>query len=273
MRETGAVPEVQEFLVDLDDLDQEQRNAMGRAILRAVAPSAVRFQVDIPGRRPSVPEDVVRAAGVLRAAGGKASRTDQDYAMSGPLDARDPELWDALVTFMPWSYDGAVWDDEGRRIVNLHDGEVTFVAVPGEQVQAIGDIVGADRLAPWAQVKAERRAARRAWLRAHVVSGVGWLTVVVGLSLLPLPGPGIPLVMAGVVLVVVGGVVTRRRRRQAVAASSVPAGDCDSCGHPWWEHLGSGNDRRGMCGECAYEFEHDQRETDAPGCRLPVPES
>jgi hypothetical protein len=37
------------------------------------------------------------------------------------------------------------------------------------------------------------------------------------------------------------------------------------------EHLGTGNDDDGMCGECAYEFEHDQRETSAPGCRLPCP--
>ena len=36
------------------------------------------------------------------------------------------------------------------------------------------------------------------------------------------------------------------------------------------EH-GFGNDVDGMCGECAYEFEHDQRETPEPGCRLPAP--
>lgn len=28
-----------------------------------------------------------------------------------------------------------------------------------------------------------------------------------------------------------------------------------------------------MCGECAYEFEHEQRETNDPGCRLPCPPS
>ena len=34
-------------------------------------------------------------------------------------------------------------------------------------------------------------------------------------------------------------------------------GDCPACGHPWGEH-GFGNDIDGMCGECAYEFEHAQ---------------
>jgi len=40
------------------------------------------------------------------------------------------------------------------------------------------------------------------------------------------------------------------------------------CWHPWVEHPGTGNDLNGMCGECAYEFEHKQRESSAPGCRL-----
>jgi hypothetical protein len=68
---------------------------------------------------------------VLRQAAGKTREEDRQYAMSGWLDARDPQLWDALVTFMQWSYDGDVWDGDGRCIAYLHDGEVTFVAVAG----------------------------------------------------------------------------------------------------------------------------------------------
>src|SRR4051812_7218008 len=56
-------------------------------------------------------------------------------------------------------------------------------------------------------------------------------------------------------------------------ASAAPPGDCPHCRHPWCEHPGTGNDLDGMCGECAYEFEHDQRESPAPGCRLPCPPS
>lgn len=63
----------------------------------------------------------------------------------------------------------------------------------------------------------------------------------------------------------------RRRRRRGLARRRAALGDCDACGHPWNEHSGSGNDIDGVCGECAYEFEHDQRETSASGCRLPCP--
>lgn len=48
-------------------------------------------------------------------------------------------------------------------------------------------------------------------------------------------------------------------------------GDCPVCGHPWLEHAGTGNDREGTCGECPYEFEHEQRDTDAEGCHSPCP--
>jgi hypothetical protein len=47
-------------------------------------------------------------------------------------------------------------------------------------------------------------------------------------------------------------------------------GDCPVCGHRWMEH-GFGNDLDGTCGECVYEFEHDQRETPEPGCTLSAP--
>jgi hypothetical protein len=69
----------------------------------------------------------------------------------------------------------------------------------------------------------------------------------------------------------VSGFLQRRRERRQQARRPWRLGDCPQCHHPWMEHLGTGNDDDGMCGECAYEFEHDQRETSAPGCRLPCP--
>jgi hypothetical protein len=48
-------------------------------------------------------------------------------------------------------------------------------------------------------------------------------------------------------------------------------GESPECRHPWFEHPGTENDLNGMCGESAYEFEHDQRESSAPGCRLHCP--
>ncbi|MGN6302970.1 MAG: PGPGW domain-containing protein [Angustibacter sp.] len=269
------MPELAEFVLDLDDLDDDQRHEVGRAVLRAITPSATRFQVDIPGGRDDLPQDAVRAAEALRQAAGKTSKDDRQYVLSGWLDARDPQLWDALVTFLPLSYDGDVWDDEGRRIANLHDGEVTFVAVAIAQVPELTAIVGPDRLTPWAEVQTERRAARRAWVRSHPLSVLGWLVVAAGLLLVPLPGPGVLVAFSGVVLVILGSFVARLRRQGQPGQPRpvVPEGSCPDCGHPWWEHAGSGNDRRGMCGECAYEFEHQQRDTDAPGCRCPVPEA
>jgi len=63
----------------------------------------------------------------------------------------------------------------------------------------------------------------------------------------------------------------RWRERRQLARRIAALGDCGACGHPWAEHPGSGNECDGMCGECFYEFEHEQRESPAPGCRLPCP--
>lgn len=208
------VPELAEFVLDLDDLDDDQPAEVGRAVLRAIAPSASRFQVDLPGGRDDLPQDAVRAAEVLRVAAGKTSKEDREYAVS-------------------------------------------------------------DRLTPWVEVQTERRAARRAWVRSHPLSALGWVVAAAGLLLVPLPGPGVPVVLAGIVLVVVGSVLARLRRKGHPdrPQPSAPDGSCPDCGHPWSEHAGSGNDRKGMCGECVYEFEHHYRQTDAPGCRRPVPGS
>jgi hypothetical protein len=69
----------------------------------------------------------------------------------------------------------------------------------------------------------------------------------------------------------VSGFVGRRRQRREQARRIRQLGDCPACRHPWFEHAGTGNDLNGMCGECAYEFEHGQRESSAPGCRLSCP--
>lgn len=49
-------------------------------------------------------------------------------------------------------------------------------------------------------------------------------------------------------------------------------GSCAECGHAWREHPGGafGEPSDGTCGECQYEFSHEQRETTAPACRLPA---
>ena len=69
----------------------------------------------------------------------------------------------------------------------------------------------------------------------------------------------------------VSGFLERRRERRERARLLRRLGECPECRHPWSEHPGTENDLNGMCGECAYEFEHDQRESSAPGCRLLCP--
>ena len=65
--------------------------------------------------------------------------------------------------------------------------------------------------------------------------------------------------------------VSRLRERREMARRVRALGDCPDCRHLWSEHIGYGNDRDGMCGECAYEFEHEQRETPDPGCTRTAP--
>jgi len=72
-------------------------------------------------------------------------------------------------------------------------------------------------------------------------------------------------------LVPVRDPVDRLRQRPVMARRIRALGDCPNCRHLWSEHVGYGNDRDGMCGECAYEFEHDQRETPEPGCTRTAP--
>lgn len=72
-------------------------------------------------------------------------------------------------------------------------------------------------------------------------------------------------------LALMSGFLAGRRERRKQARRFRQLGDCPECRHPWFEHPGTGNDFDGMCGECAYEFEHDQRTSSAPGCRMPCP--
>ncbi|MEP7369623.1 MAG: PGPGW domain-containing protein [Dermatophilaceae bacterium] len=199
--------ELKEYLIEGDDLTAAQLDRMGQAVLRAIQGDAVRFQTDIPELKPTDPFAVHAAADVLRTAAGKTSEKDRQYAMTGWLDATDPELWDAYVTFMPWSIDGDVWDGDGRQIVNVDDGAVTTVAVASARLPDIASIVGPERLTPWLEVKAERRVERRRWLSRHPDVLIGWLVVALGLLLIPLPGPGWLLLAAGALLLVAGATV------------------------------------------------------------------
>lgn len=206
---------LEECLIDSEDLASEQRDQMGQALLRAIQQDAVRFQTDIPELKPTDPSAVHAAADLLRTAAGKTSAEDLRYAMTGWLDATDPRLWDAYVTFMPWSIDGDVWDREGRQIASVDDGVVSVVAIAHNRVPEIARIVGSERLKPWLEVKAERRAERRRWISRHPETLIGGVAAGVGLLLIPLPGPGWPLLAAGALLLVAGAAVRSilRRRR------------------------------------------------------------
>ena len=206
---------LEEYLIDADDLTPAQRDRTGQAVLRAIQRDAVRFHTDIPELKATDPPVVHAAADILRTAAGKTSAEDLKYAMTGWLDATDPKLWDAYVTFMPWSIDGQVRDRERRQIVTVDDGVVSAVAIAHERVQVIAIVVGPERLKPWLEVKAERRAERRRWMNRHPDTLIGGTAAVVGLLLIPLPGPGWSLLAAGALLLVAGAtarsIVGRRR--------------------------------------------------------------
>ena len=59
----------------------------------------------------------------------------------------------------------------------------------------------------------------------------------------------------------------QKRRRSEANRWWTALGNCTDCGHPWSEHAGTNNDLDGMCGECAYEFEHGERTTEAAGAK------
>lgn len=206
---------LEEYLIDGDDLSPAQLDEMGQAVLRVIQRDAARFQTDIPQLRSTDPPAVRAAADILRTEAGKTSAKDQRYAMTGWLDATDPELWDAYVTFMPWSIYGDVRNHEGRQIVSVDDGVVTTVAVAPDRVSVVTGVVAPERLKPWLEVKADRRAERRRWLSRHPDTLIGCFAVALGLLLIPLPGPGWPLVATGVLLLVAGlvirSIVGRRR--------------------------------------------------------------
>lgn len=205
--------DLEEYVIDADDLTAVEEDRMGQAVLRAIRRDAIRFQTDIPELRPTDPSAVHAAAQVLRTAAGKTSAEDLKYAMTGWLDATDPELWDAYVTFMPWSIDGEVRDREGRQIVSVDDGVVSTVAIAQDRVQVFAGIVGSERLTPWLEVKAGRRAEPWRWISRHPDTLIGCIAAVVGLLLVPLPGPGWPLLVAGALVLVAGTAVRSIVRR------------------------------------------------------------
>jgi hypothetical protein len=63
-----------------------------------------------------------------------------------------------------------------------------------------------------------------------------------------------------------GRFAERRARRELELANR-----CPDCSHNWGEHAGSGNERDGVCGECAYELEHGYRSEDSVLCRRAQP--
>lgn len=65
--------------------------------------------------------------------------------------------------------------------------------------------------------------------------------------------------------------LSRRRATQSRARALRMAGLCRSCGHDWSEHPGAWPDSDETCGECRYELDHDQRESDAPACIAQCP--
>jgi hypothetical protein len=91
---------------------------------------------------------------------------------------------------------------------------VSVVAIAPNRVPEIARIVGPERLTPWLTVKAERRAEHRRWIIRHADTLIGGIAVGLGLLLIPLPGPGWPLLTAGVLLLLAGAAARSTLRRR-----------------------------------------------------------
>ncbi len=192
-----------EYVVNADALPDAERASLGRAVLTGMRPFAQRFEIDLPDPSPDAPTEVREAADVLRRAAAKTSDKERDYAMSGWLDATEPDVWQAFLTFMPWSFDGTVQDADGRAIVSLADGEVISVAVAPEHLPAIAAIA-AGRLRPWLAIEAERRASRHRWMRRHPDVMAAWCAICAGVLLVPLARSGLLVTAAGAVVLLAG---------------------------------------------------------------------
>jgi hypothetical protein len=154
----------QSYVVDRDGWDDAEIVEACRLVLDAVRGSAIKYETDIPIDDADWPEDVAAAAEVLRRVARRTGRVDKGgYAQTGVVRAGD-ESWAAFVTFAPWAYDAGVWGDAGELVSLADEGQSIVVRLDGDQLEAVGRVIGAARLVPekeWRAVRKQRRKKRR----------------------------------------------------------------------------------------------------------------
>ena len=152
----------EQFVVDDEGLDLQQRQQYCRRVLEALAADAHEYETDIPvGGKGEWPAEVGRAAELLRSASVRRRPGNRDYAQTGVL-TRDEETWQAFVIFAGWAFDATVWNADGVDVASLSDeGQALVLRLTPAQEDVVAAIVDRRRLVPIADWNARRRSSRR----------------------------------------------------------------------------------------------------------------
>ncbi|GAA0939202.1 hypothetical protein GCM10009554_28750 [Kribbella koreensis] len=168
--DTSGVKVQQSYVVDSDGWDHAELVEVCRLVLRVVRAGVAKYETDLPVADGEWPVEVAAAAEVLRGVAGRTGRVEKGgYAQTGLVRADaaaggNEETWAAFVTFAPWAYDAGVWGEVGELVSLSDEGRSIAVRLDGDQVEAVGRVIGAARLVPekeWRAVWKQRRRERR----------------------------------------------------------------------------------------------------------------
>lgn len=133
----AGVGERVEYLLRTGALSDEELDAVCGRMLALVADDVDALECDIPwADREQWPTAVVEAAEILMQVR-PPRHSDPAYWQTGVVRPVPRAVWEAFVTFLPYSYDASCWAaGRGAQIVSVSDGLSSFlVALRAEQVE------------------------------------------------------------------------------------------------------------------------------------------
>jgi hypothetical protein len=152
------------YVVDTDELSDEERARACRVVLESVRPEVLTGQCDMPWSVRSTWAPTVVAAGErLRKRFVPPERWQDAYLQTGVQDLRDDDLWGDFVRFVPASFDATVWGCDGE-LVAISDQAVSIAVRADAALRAVLEArLAPTRLVPAALTWSERigRAVRR----------------------------------------------------------------------------------------------------------------
>lgn len=147
-----------EYLLHLEDLDDEALWAASRAALTLVQDEMATAETDIPwSMRDTWPMHAVHAAELLIERFVPQRRRGEPYLQSGRQPTDDPAVRDAFITFAAHAYDATFWRHDRAEVASLADEGTSFaIHLTESQRQTITEMIGEDRIVTLAE-----------WNRAH----------------------------------------------------------------------------------------------------------